>query len=66
MITKKTDINSDEFGTYKIFEMPNNLDLNEYRKIIDDIQYFENMPFCDNNSSHNININWIEKNKNIE
>lgn len=61
MITKKTDINSAEFGTYKIFEMPKELKWNNYKSIIDDIQFFENMPYCDNNSSHNININWIEK-----
>lgn len=64
MITKKTDINSAEFATYKIFEMPEmpkELKWNNYKSIIDDIQFFESMPCCDNNPSHNININWTEK-----
>lgn len=59
MISKKTDIYSDEFGTYKIFEMPKDLKWYNYRSIIDDIDHFKNMPRCDNNPSHNIGIDWI-------
>ena len=61
LISKKTDNYSDEFGKYKIFEMPaitSKLDWKNYAIIIEDIQYFKSMPSCDNNASHNISLDW--------
>lgn len=62
LIYKKTDTYSNEFGKYKIFEMPNDLDWDNYRSIINDIQYFKSMPSCDENPSHNIGLDWTSEN----
>lgn len=62
LISKKADTYSNEFGKYKIFEMPAKIKWENYSSIIADIQYFKGMPMCDNNPSHNISLDWTSEN----
>ena len=55
---------SDNFGDFKLFEMPNAKKTISYASIndiINDIEKFKGMPYFDSDKRHNITINWNEK-----
>ena len=55
---------SDNFGDFKLFEMPNDektISYTSINNIINDIEKFKGMPYFDGDKRHNITINWTKK-----
>lgn len=58
---------SDNFGDFKLFEMPNGektISYTSINNIINDIEKFKGMPYFDGDKRHNITINWTKSNEN--